>query len=191
MAMTFEVINIRGEPAIRATGEIVPGDADRLTAVLGPNARHPLGYFNLVLDSPGGNVEAAFALAKLMDSHHFNTYVAPGATCVSACAAIVFMAGREHVAVKGARLGFHGCFSSKTKKIETLCNEQIAAHATAHGTSYGSVMAFIEEVPHDRIVWFDRRDADCWGINVYRLVPEPSNYYQCVIDAFKSLKKRR
>lgn len=114
-----------------------------------------------------------------------NTYVPPHFECVSACAAIVFIAGREHVVVEGGRLGFHGCYDSTTKQIVGLCNEAIAEHALAHGTAYGSVMAFIEEVPHDQIIWFDGQDADCHAISKYEITPEPANFEQCVFEAIR------
>lgn len=43
--MSFDVVTLRGEPAIRAIGEIVAGDASKLEAVFTPKAMHSLGYF--------------------------------------------------------------------------------------------------------------------------------------------------
>ena len=187
-AMTFEVVAMNGEPAIRGSGEILRGDAARLKSVLTSKAKHSYGYYTLVLESPGGSVQSAFEISKVIDAHYINTYVAPGGRCVSACAAIVFIAGREHVAVPGAYLGFHGCFNAQTKSIETLCNEAIAEHATAHGTSYGAVMAFIEKVPFNEVVWIGGQESDCWGINRYDISPKPKNYLQCVTDMLRDLR---
>ncbi len=53
-AMTFDVVAMKGEPAIRGRGEIVAGDATRLKGVLTPNAKHSYGYYTLILESPGG-----------------------------------------------------------------------------------------------------------------------------------------
>lgn len=184
-AMTFDVVIMSGEPAIHGRGEIAPGDAARLKSVLTPRAKHSFGYYTLVLESPGGSVQSAFEISKVIDAHYVNTYIAPGGRCISACAAIVFMAGREHIAVPGSHLGFHGCFNSQTKNISTLCNEQIARYATSHGTSYGAVMAFIEKVPFDEVVWIDGQEADCWGINRYDISSKPTNYLQCVSDILK------
>jgi hypothetical protein len=179
-AMTFDVVAKKGEPCIVGRGEIVAGDAGRLLAVLTPAAKHSEGYYSLALESPGGSVDAAFKLSKVIDSVYVNTYVATGGTCVSACAAIVFIAGREHVAVRGSRLGFHGCYDANTKRIVGLCNEEIAKHAVAHGTAYGSVMAFIHDTPADNVVWFTSREADCWGINRYGISPKPVIFEECV-----------
>lgn len=190
LAMSFDVVIVSGQPAIRASGEIVEGDSTRLLAAFTPKAKHSSGYYALVLDSPGGSVGAALEVSKAIDSQYVNTYIAPGGTCVSACAAIVFIAGREHVAADGGLLGFHGCFNAKTKKIESLCNEVIANHAFAHGTSYGAVMALIKDVPYDQVIWVDRKQADCWGISRYDISPEPSNYLQCVRNMLRPPSKR-
>lgn len=189
VAMTFDVVTMNGEPAIHAHGEIVAGDAARLRAVLTSKAKHSYGYYTLLLDSPGGSVQAAFELSKVIDSQYVNTYVVPRGTCISACAAIVFIAGREHIAVPGAYLGFHGCFNAQTRRIENLCNEAIAEHAVAHGTAYGAVMAFIEKIPSDEVVWISGRDADCWGINRYDISPKPANYLQCVTNMLKEFRR--
>ena len=188
-AMTFDVVTMNDEPAIVGRGEIVAGDAARLRAVLTPKAKHSYGYYTLVLESPGGNVQAAFELSRVIDSQYVNTYVAPRGRCVSACAAIVFIAGREHVAVPGAYLGFHGCFNAQTRRVETLCNEAIAEHAVAHGTAYGAVMAFIEKIPSDEVVWISGREADCWGINRYDISVKPGNYLQCVTNMLKKFRR--
>ena len=184
-AMTFDVEAMKGEPAIRGRGEIVAGDASRLKDVLTSNAKHSYGYYTLILESPGGNVQAALELSRVIDAHYVNTYVAPGGRCISACAAIVFIAGREHVAVPGSYLGFHGCFNAQTRSIVTLCNKAIAEHAIAHGTAYGAVMAFIENIPAAEVVWISSREADCWGINRYDISPEPVNYLQCVREGLR------
>ncbi|MBK5304343.1 MULTISPECIES: COG3904 family protein [Gammaproteobacteria] len=188
-AMTFDVVAMKGEPAILGRGGIVAGDATRFKAALTPNAKHSYGYYTLVLESPGGSVQAAFALSGVIDANYVNTYIAPGGRCISACAAIIFIAGREHVAVPGSYLGFHGCFNAQTRKIETLCNDAIAEHAIAHGTAYGAVMAFIEKIPSDEVVWISGSEADCWGINRYDISPKPVNYLQCVTNALKDLRR--
>ncbi|WP_144433423.1 hypothetical protein [Alcaligenes faecalis] len=187
LAMNFSVVTLRGEPAIIGQGEIVEGDAARLKAVLTLNAMNSYGYFALVLDSPGGSVLDAFEIAQVMDEYYVNTYIRPGDECVSACAAIVFIAGREHVAVSGSYLGFHGCFNTRDLSINSMCNEVIAEHAVAHGTAYGAVMAFIENIPATQVVWVSGDDADCWGINRYDISPEPPSYQQCIISIMQEM----
>ncbi|NWC29951.1 hypothetical protein HYE76_26260 [Pseudomonas tolaasii] len=64
---------MKGEPAILGRGEIVAGDATRFKAALTPNAKHSYGYYTLVLESPGGSVQAAFALSGVIDANYVNT----------------------------------------------------------------------------------------------------------------------
>jgi hypothetical protein len=189
--MTFEVVLLKGEPAIIAQGIIVAGDAGRLKRVLKKENRHSLGYFAMALNSPGGNVAAAFEISKLMDASNVNTYVPPEFKCASACAMIVFIAGREHINTKGGSLGFHGCYNSITKQIVGLCNEAIAQHSIDHGTAYGSVMAFIERVPYDQMIWISGDEADCWAINRYKTNATPNNYEKCVFDAIRNAVKKQ
>ena len=189
-AMTFRTEMMQGEPVVIGDGPIVPGDAERLRAMLVPRNKHSAGYFPFLLNSPGGDVNAAFEMSRLMDKYPINTYVAPGSRCVSACAAIVFIAGKEHVAVPGSRLGFHGCYNIDTKEINNLCNEKIANHAFKHGTSYGSVMAFIQNIPYNRVIWMDGQDADCLAVNRYQISPTPIGYEKCIIDFIRDALKK-
>ena len=189
--MTFEVVVLKGEPIIIAQGTIVVGDADRLKKVLKKENRHSRGYFAMALNSPGGNVAAAFEVSKLMDAYNINTYVPPKFKCASACAMIVFIAGREHINIKGGLLGFHGCYNSITKQIVGLCNEAIAQHSIEHGTAYGSVMAFIERVPYDQMIWISGNEADCWAINRYETEAKPNDYEKCVFDAIRNAVKKQ
>ena len=188
-AMAFEVVNLGGEPAIIGRGEIRDGDAARLKAVLTERARHSMGYFALALNSPGGSVKAAFELTRLIDMHVVNTYVPSDFECVSACAAIVFIAGREHVVVGSGLLGFHGCYNARTKETISLCNDVIAQHAFEHGTAYGSVMTFIANVPYNKIIWFDAEQTDCWAISRYQISSPPPNFEKCVIEAIRQRTK--
>ena len=126
-----------GQPAIAATikmggdavmgcrisleGQIGEGDADALRALLdeiGYTADYtPVGR-RICLDSPGGRLAEALAMADLIGERAYGTAVPEGATCESACA-VMFLAGRyRHPEAGGAhsndrllhprgKLGFH------------------------------------------------------------------------------------
>ncbi len=166
--MNFEVVSTNGEPSIFARGAIAEGDAKKLERILTPDAKNSFGFFAIFLSGPGGDVIEAFKISQVIDRHNVYTYIPPGNECVSACAAIVFIAGREHIALPGSSLGFHGCYRGDTKQILDLCNEKIVGHAVSHGTAYGSIMAFIRDTPYDKVIWFDSKLADCWAINNIR-----------------------
>jgi hypothetical protein len=79
------------------SGEIVPGDAERLSALYwesqGTNTVYPTGAPRLCLNSPGGNFLEGVRLARAIQNLNlFGTAIADGHICESACA-IAFMAG--------------------------------------------------------------------------------------------------
>ncbi|HTR85156.1 MAG TPA: hypothetical protein VMI56_11815 [Reyranella sp.] len=59
------------------------------------------------LNSGGGRLGEAIALARLIRARGLSTYTS--ASCASACT-IAFMAGRERLLLSGAKLGFHRAF---------------------------------------------------------------------------------
>ncbi|BBU53830.1 hypothetical protein KU6B_00950 [Mameliella alba] len=103
------------------SGQIEEGDADALRALLdqiGFTADYsPVGR-RICLESPGGGLREALAMADLIGERAYGTAVPAGAACESACA-VIFLAGRyRHPEAGGAhsndrllhprgRLGFH------------------------------------------------------------------------------------
>lgn len=153
-----------GRRIVVARGPIVEGDAERLRLALQSADRDSFGHKTVALDGTGGVVGEAFALAAVMDGDHVDTLVRPGASCASACAQIVFLAGLRRVVLDGGRLGLHSCRAAKDGTPSLYCNDLIARHAVAHGTIYGPIMAFMQMTPAAQIKWLDSEDADCWGL---------------------------
>jgi hypothetical protein len=103
--------------SISVQGPIVRGDAQRLRDVL---ARPPGGpkYLDLVLDSPGGNVDEAFEIvgivrAALLETRNYQLGASSfdkqrSFTCASACV-LVLIGGVERgfLLSNGGRLGIH------------------------------------------------------------------------------------
>lgn len=105
-------------------GEIVPGDSDRLLSVLKSTPPRNALFRQLVLDSPGGDVNEAFKISKLvqdalLETGNYSavemliaaakrTESAVGYTCASSCV-IVLMSGttRYLTDFKGGRIGLH------------------------------------------------------------------------------------
>lgn len=108
----------RPECYLVLSGEIAPGDADKLEKLLavmeddesvtGDRAR------SLCLNSPGGSLSEGIKLAKLVFSSHLPTYVDKNEVCNSACS-LVWLGGSEfedsHYASRKlnalGKLGFH------------------------------------------------------------------------------------
>lgn len=76
-------------PHLALSGEIRDEDVSALTTALRASKRMP---GKLVLNSPGGSVRAALALAEIVDKYALATEVAHRGTCLSSCF-FVFLAG--------------------------------------------------------------------------------------------------
>jgi hypothetical protein len=186
-AMDFSIANPGVIPVVFANGPIVEGDAERLRNALAQVPRDNSGMKTLALNSPGGSVEAAYKMASVMDSVGVSTVVPPSETCASACAAILFIAGKFHIVAEGGRLGLHTCYNGLTKIGDELCNESIASFAVQHGTAYGSVFAFMRHTSPGKVIWFSADMADCWGLSRYPQKEEPPTWNQCVLDLYRKL----
>lgn len=156
-----------GRRSVVARGVIGTGDTERLRVALASADRGPDGLRTIAFDSRGGAVDEALAMAALMDREKVAVVVESGATCASACAQIVFLAGVNRMVQDGGRLGFHSCSRVGARARESDCNEMIARQAAARGAPYGIVMAFMELTGPAHMRWLDAADADCWGLTIW------------------------
>jgi hypothetical protein len=193
-AMDFSTKQLSdGDRFVLAKGEIVDGDTERLRIALQSVARNRYGNKEMALESGGGLVAEALKMVALMDNEKVSTIVLPGATCASACAQIVFLAGVHRVVADGGQLGFHTCAAGRNKS--PLCNEIIAQNALEHGTDYGSVMAFMEYTGPSDMIWFSSKDADCYGFT--RWPPgvnrgkQPGEIAPCIREGIQRLSAQK
>ncbi|MTE00788.1 hypothetical protein GIY56_10840 [Paracoccus sp. YIM 132242] len=89
--------------AIRIAGQIAPGDADRFATWLDRN--RPSGT-RVSLDSSGGSVGDALAIGRTIRAAGYDTEVADGAVCLSACPYILAGGTNRQVAPTGV-VGVH------------------------------------------------------------------------------------
>jgi hypothetical protein len=164
-AMELRQTAWRGRPALLLQGEIERGDAGKLSQRLRGLQFWPHSAFVLLLDGPGGSVGEALLISRLLDGYVAHTVVPKGAKCASACASIVFIAGKYRTIEEGGLLGQHSCSTRGVK--DQQCNDLLSKNAFLHGVSYGSVAAFVTYVAPDDIRWFDRSNGDCHGLTRY------------------------
>jgi uncharacterized protein YecT (DUF1311 family) len=120
------------------------------------------GLVTLVLNSPGGNVEAAFRVVDAMDKVRVYTTVPDDARCASACASILFASGERRSVVGTGLLGFHSCYrrDGRTYAKDSLCNEIIAANAMQRGVSHAGINRFVKQYGARDMAWVGR-DVAC------------------------------
>jgi len=142
-------------------GKIQEGDAEKFLAVARMADRDEEGLVVLVLNSPGGNVEAAFRVVDAMDKVRVHTTVPDNARCASACASILFASGERRSLVGTALLGFHSCYrrDGRTYAEDSLCNEIIAANAMQRGVSHAGINRFVKQYGAQDMAWVGRNVA--------------------------------
>lgn len=165
MAMEF-VIRMAddGVPMLIARGPITSGDSLRLQFALREVGRDRLGDKRVALASDGGAVGEAFAMADHMEVEKVSTFVLPGTTCASACASILFVAGRHRSVLDRGRLGLHSCAVQAGRERSPLCNELIARRAERRGVPYVPMLALLQSSDPRSMKWLRPEEADCWGL---------------------------
>ncbi|WP_257165418.1 hypothetical protein [Bradyrhizobium sp. SRS-191] len=143
------------QSTVQASGPIEQGDAAKFAALA--------KFDTLELDSPGGLVGEALAIAANIDARgNIQTVVPSGASCASACAMAIFVSGERRIVRIGGRLGIHSCASLDGTQ-SAQCNTAMAANARAHGVPWGVIEGFGKYTKPSSMLWLTAEDAECWG----------------------------
>jgi hypothetical protein len=167
-AMNF---SLRDQSTVHASGPIEQGDAAKFAALT--------SFSTLELDSPGGLVGEALAMAATMDARGgIRTVVKAGASCASACAMALFASGKTRIVYIGGRLGIHSCRNQDgTPALE--CNKAMAANAFAHGVPWGVIEGFGNHTKPSSMLWLGAEDAECWGLMKWNAEDTSNNGIDC------------
>jgi membrane-bound ClpP family serine protease len=139
-AMNFEAHVVPAGVAIKATGAIRSGDAEKLQALIPAATVDEKGFRRINLESPGGEVAEALRVAEVIRNNNFMTVVT--GECASACAMVLYPAGQYAMLLEGGRLGFHSCYDARTSIAHPECTELIAKFAASNSFPYGIAMAW-------------------------------------------------
>ena len=144
--------------AIYAQGEIIQGDADRLLREISDEPAT-----TLLINSEGGSVTAAIAVAEVVK--HLGLKVHVPDMCASACAAVIFPAGKTSTLSDHGVLGFHECYSREGNSYRTHepCNELTRQYAVSNGFPYGTLKILAHNKGPSEMMWITRTIATCYG----------------------------
>lgn len=166
-AMTFRFATTSdGLKVVVATGDIRRGDARRLARALERVDRDRHGTRRLYLESEGGLVVEALEMADIMRREEVSTIVRRGTMCASACASILFVAGKYRTVEKGGLLAIHSCYDARNGRPASECNAMISAHAESAGVSGLTMMTLQEAAGSDTMIVFEAEDAACFGLSL-------------------------
>jgi hypothetical protein len=152
--MTFELV---GGGRLMATGTITPGISESFAAEIGKRGDY---IKTVVLNSPGGSVNDALAIGRLIREKKFATEVEAGKYCASSCP-LVFAGGLERRAGDKAAIGVHQVATISTANAQPRDEMSAAQNISARCQRYLGDMGIslqvwvhAMETPHDKLFVF-------------------------------------
>ncbi|MGE7370095.1 hypothetical protein ACQKKX_13670 [Neorhizobium sp. NPDC001467] len=153
--------NLATGGVLLAEGAIDPGAAERFRAEIEARGEY---VKTVTLNSPGGSVEDAIAMSKLIRDRKLVTRVKERALCASSCP-IVFAGGVMRIAEKDAVIGVHQVFNGSREKPspeEAMSAAQsttarIARHLEEMGIGAGVWLKALE-TPPDRLYYLTPKE---------------------------------
>ena len=152
--MTFDLV---GGGKLMATGTITPGSSQAFAAEV---ARRGDYVKTVVLNSPGGSVNDALAMGRLIREKKFATEVEAGKYCASSCP-LVFAGGVERRAGANASIGVHQVAAVSSGNAAPRDEMDVAQRISARCQRYLGDMGInlqvwvhAMETPHDRLFVF-------------------------------------
>jgi hypothetical protein len=174
-ARALECKNLPGSFLLIVDGQIKPKDDEMFEAMIKKN---DVKMAVVGLNSPGGNVLAAYMIGKLIQEKGYTTYVPGRASCLSACA-MVWMAGSSRQIEAKSRIGFHGAYVVDK-------NERVVGPAGAGNALVGSYYAhlglsdlailYLTSAGPKEMRWLNPADAKKYDIEFAFRVDEKANY---------------
>lgn len=154
-AMTFE---LTADGRLIASGTIKPGTAAAFAAEIEKRGAY---VKTVVLQSPGGSVQDALAMGRLIRERKFNTAVEARQYCASSCP-LVFAGGVERRAGAKAAIGVHQVFAAAAQSRATLADgmddaQRISAECQRYLREMGidlQVWVHAMETPKHRLFYF-------------------------------------
>lgn len=139
---------------LMAQGSIDPGAAARLATELDARGEY---VKTVSLNSPGGALQDAIDMAKLVHDRKLNTEVADGALCASSCP-LFFAGGKERLAGAEAAIGVHQFFATATVKDPTARPDAAKALSDAQITT-ARITRHLTDMGVDPAIWLHALDT--------------------------------
>jgi hypothetical protein len=158
------------------TGTIDPGSAERFADEIAARGEYVAA---VAFDSPGGSVQDAIAIGRLINEAGFDTSVAGGALCASSCP-LAFAGGKARHATAASAIGVHQIFA-----VASAGNPLTSANAA--GDAMSSAQSVTADVTRhltamgvDPAMWIHALETP--PTLLYYLSPEELTRYRLVTE---------
>lgn len=135
---------LAGGGRLVATGTIVPGAAEAFAAEIEKRGSY---VTTVVLHSPGGSVQDALTIGRLIRERQFNTEVRDGRYCASSCP-LIFAGGVERLAGPKAAIGVH-----QVSALTAAANATMADGMSSAQRVSAEVQRYLRDMGVDSQVW--------------------------------------
>ena len=168
-AATFEWWkNAEDSYGLKISGQIVKGDAEQFRHALrdaDPYYGSGGASFTIYLESPGGLVVEAIGIGGAIRPYGFNTFVADGTMCASACG-MIWLAGERRYLGTHAVVGFHAPYHLKTRQILPEAVAFAKAYLAKLGISQPTI-DYLLQAPPEGMEWLTPDKARQHGIETW------------------------
>jgi membrane-bound ClpP family serine protease len=121
----------------------------------------------VVLESPGGNLQAGLKIGREISARSYSTVVKAGTTCASACA-LAWLAGDRRYMAPGAKIGFHAAYAEEgTSLVEKgAANALVGAYLNTLKLP-DTAITYVTHASPREIEWLSVDAAMLVGINFF------------------------
>jgi hypothetical protein len=154
-----------GDALVQARGPIVKGDTERLSKFVASMQARGDRVIGLLLDSPGGALIEAEALAGKIRQSNFGVFVPPASECSSACF-LLFAAAPRRLTAPDALIGIH---SASENGEETPYSMGITTAMARDLGQYGvpdAIVGKLVQTPPGRTTWLLPSDLASMDVKV-------------------------
>jgi hypothetical protein len=120
----------------------------------------------VILESPGGDLQAGLNIGREISARAYATLVKSGAVCASACA-LAWLAGDWRYMAPGARIGFHAAYAKEGNALieKGAANALIGAYLNTLKLPDDAIKYITKAAPTD-VEWLSVNAAMHAGINL-------------------------
>lgn len=167
-------IELTGGGVLRLTGTIDPGAAERFEQEIAQRGEY---VSTVLLDSPGGSVDDALEMGRLILEKELDTLVPDGALCASSCP-LVFAAGHERIAGRDAAIGVHQIYAAalSASPVDALSVAGVAMADAQSATA--RITRHLSEAGVDAALWLHALETP--PDQLYYFSPEEMERYRLV-----------
>jgi len=167
---------------LRAEGAINVGSAERLAAELDARGEY---VRKVSLNSPGGVLDEAIAMAELLRQRKIDTEVGDGALCASSCP-LIFAGGEKRLAGAQSAIGVHQFFGlksigdslsidpAKALSDAQITTARISRHLQAMGVDPAAWLHALDTPPQS-LYYFSQKELKQYRLATAAAPPRPQS----------------